>query len=350
MEGRFLRFLKNEREIKVLINNEFLSLTHYEEKELIGKDLFGLDVDLFEEKIKLMDRYRDLLNNKKIVPISTKIKPKNSPPLWIKIKSSLITLKNENYIQSVLRGLDKQKELTRKIEEAIKFKNELLSRTSHELKTPLISIMGFSNLLLELYSQEFKKDVISIIQEINRGSHKLEKIVDTLLKATYLSSEEIKFNPSKEDLAFLIRYTIKDFKGLYLARGIKVKLNIHEKMPIYLEKEKIYEVISNLIINAIKFSPPNTEIKVSSKITKDSYIISIRDQGIGLTEKEKSQIFKPFGKIERYGQGWDLQVGGTGMGLYISKKIIDLHNGKIWAESEGRDKGSVFYFSLPIRE
>lgn len=338
-------------EFKIVnFNNEFLSLIHYKEKDLIGKDLFSLDIDLFAEKTKLINRYREGLNNRKIMTISTKIKPKNSPSLWVKIDSSLITLKNETYIQSVLQGLDKQKKLERKIEEVMKFKNELLRRTSHELKTPLISIMGFSNLLLELYSQEFKKDVISIIQEINRGSQKLEKIINTLLKSTYLSSDKIKFSPSKENLTFLIRYTVNDFKGLYMTRGIKVKLDLHEKMKVNLEKEKMYEVISNIFINAIKFSPPNSEIEVSSKITEDSYIISIKDQGIGLTEKEKSQIFKPFGKIERYGQGWDLQVGGTGMGLYIAKKIINLHNGKIWVESEGRGKGSVFYFSLPIRE
>lgn len=342
--------LLNEEFKIVNCNNEFLSLIHYEEKDLIGKDLFSPEINLFAEKIKIINRYKELLNNRKIMPISTKIKPKKYPSLWVKIESSLITLKNETYIQSVLQRLDKQKKLKKKIEEAMKFKNELLSRTSHELKTPLISIMGFSNLLLELYSQEFKKDVISIIQEINRGSKKLEKIINTLLETTYLSSDKIKFSPSKEDLTFLIRYTVNDFKGLYMARGIRVKLDLHEKMQVNLEKEKIYEVISNIFINAIKFSPPNTEIEVSSKITEDFYIISIKDQGIGLTEKEKSQIFKPFGKIERYGQGWDLQVGGTGMGLYISKKIINLHNGEIWVESKGRGKGSVFYFSLPIRE
>ncbi len=334
----------------ITFNYKFLSIIGYKEKEIRRKDLFSLDTELFEEEVKLIESYRDLLNKRKTKPILSKLKPKDSPSLWIKIESSLITLANKTYIQSVLQDFTEQKRLKRKIEEVIKFENELLRRTSHELKTPLISIKGFSNLLLELYSEDFTEEVSSIFKEINQGSQRLEDIVNSLLETTYLNSKKIIFSPSKEDLAFLIRYTVKDFKGLYMSRGIKVKLDIHEKMPIYLEKEKIYEVISNIFINAIKFSPPNTKIEVSSEISEDSYIISIRDQGIGLTEKEKSQIFKLFGKIERYGQGWDLNVGGMGMGLYISKKIIDLHKGKIWAESEGRGKGSVFYFSLPIRE
>ena len=74
----------------------------------------------------------------------------------------------------------------------------------------------------------------------------------------------------------------------------------------------------------------------------------MEDNGIGFTEDEKEQIFKQFGKIERYGQGWDLGIEGSGLGLYISKKIVELHGGKIWVESEGRNKGSTFYFSLPI--
>ncbi|MFX1257940.1 MAG: sensor histidine kinase, partial [Promethearchaeota archaeon] len=85
-----------------------------------------------------------------------------------------------------------------------------------------------------------------------------------------------------------------------------------------------------------------------SKIKDNFYIISFEDNGIGLTEEEKSQLFKQFGKIERYGKGWDVGIEGSGFGLYISKKIVELHGGKIWVESEGRSKGSKFYFSLPI--
>ncbi|MFW9783637.1 MAG: sensor histidine kinase, partial [Candidatus Heimdallarchaeota archaeon] len=77
-------------------------------------------------------------------------------------------------------------------------------------------------------------------------------------------------------------------------------------------------------------------------------IISIKDDGIGITETEKKQLFKQFGKIERYGQGWDVGIEGTGLGLYISKEIVELHGGKIWVESEGRNRGSIFYFSLPV--
>ncbi|MBD3339250.1 MAG: hypothetical protein GF353_09075 [Candidatus Lokiarchaeota archaeon] len=82
-------------------------------------------------------------------------------------------------------------------------------------------------------------------------------------------------------------------------------------------------------------------------IINNEIIVSIQDTGIGITKKEFPILFKQFGKIERYGKGWDIEIEGAGLGLYISKKIIELHGGKIWAESEGRKKGSKFCFSLP---
>ena len=141
-------------------------------------------------------------------------------------------------------------------------------------------------------------------------------------------------------------------QGIADLREQKIKVNIKRKLFTEFDKEKIYEVITNLLINAVKYTPVGGEIIIDSKQKDGNYIISIKDTGIGLTQKEIEQLFTQFGKIERYGQGWDvgpdLQMASTGLGLYISKELITLHEGKIWVESEGRDKGSTFFFSLPI--
>ena len=126
-------------------------------------------------------------------------------------------------------------------------------------------------------------------------------------------------------------------------------IDIEENMITKLDKERIYEVISNLLINAIKYTPVGGQITINSTKKDNSYIISVKDNGIGLTKEERNQLFKQFGKIERYGQGWDVGIEGTGLGLYICKEIVDLHGGEIWVQSAGRNKGSTFYFSLPIK-
>ncbi len=151
-----------------------------------------------------------------------------------------------------------------------------------------------------------------------------------------------------EDLSFLIKYCIKDLQGLASNRNHKIYLDIQEEMITMLEKERIYEVIINLLSNAIKYTPPNGLIKIRSEMKDNNYLISFEDNGIGIPEIDKEKIFKKFGKIERYGKGLDVISEGSGLGLYISKKIIELHDGQIWVESKGREKGSTFCFSLPI--
>jgi signal transduction histidine kinase len=115
-------------------------------------------------------------------------------------------------------------------------------------------------------------------------------------------------------------------------------------------KDQIHEVISNLLSNAINYSPHNGIIDINSVIKDNTIIISIKDKGIGFTEDEKVKIFQKFGKINRASQGFDVISEGSGLGLFISKKIIELHGGEIWVESEGRNKGSTFYFTLPTIE
>ena len=234
------------------------------------------------------------------------------------------------------------------LEEQSNLKTELLSRTSHELKTPLISIKGFTELLLTVHKSNLDTDIISILEEIENGSSRLEKLVNSLLESSRLDQGQLKLNITTEDLTFLIKFCVKELQGLVELRNQTITLNIQEYLTCNFDKERIYEVMSNLLLNAIKYTPPGGEINIRSEIKEKFYIISVEDTGIGITEEEKSQLFKQFGKIERYGKGWDVDIEGSGLGLYISKKIIELHRGKIWVESEGINKGSKFYFSLPI--
>ncbi len=233
------------------------------------------------------------------------------------------------------------------LNEINKVKTELLSRTSHELKTPLVSIKGFTELLLARYKSELDDNIISILKEIMKGSQRLENIINMLLQSSKLDKDKIELKISKGDLTSLINECIKELQGLAELRKQSILFKIHDSLKTDFDKEMIHDVVSNLLTNALKYTPPEGNIVIQSKIKDDFYIISIKDNGIGLTEKEKSQLFKQFGKIERYGKGWDIDIEGTGLGLYISKKIIELHGGKIWVESEGKNKGSSFYFSIP---
>jgi PAS domain S-box-containing protein len=233
------------------------------------------------------------------------------------------------------------------LSEINRLKTDLFSRTSHELKTPLISIKGFTELLLKLHANKLDDETISILNEIMDGSKRLEDYINTIVESSKLEQGLMKLNKTKEDLSFLIKYCINQLESAAKLRNQTIVNKVGKDLVTLLDKERIFEVVSNLLINAIKYTPVGGEITIESQIKDDSYVISVKDTGIGLTNEEKKHLFTQFGKIERYGQGWDVGIEGTGLGLYISKEIIELHSGKIWAESKGRNKGSIFCFSLP---
>ncbi len=313
------------------------------------KNLRIPDFDLMEEDEDYRAHIKKIIREGSDV-FETKYKTKTGEVKDILVSVKAITIEDKIFLYSILRDITKQNQIEKELREINTLKSELLERTSHELKTPLISIKGFTDLLLDLHKEKFDGDVLSILGEIKHGTERLETIINKLLESFILESGKIQFKPSKEDLSFLIRFCVKNLRGLAKTRNHFINLDIPDKEVLNFEKERIYEVISHLIINAIKYTPPYGEIKIQTEKADDYVIISVQDNGIGLSEDEQKKIFKQFGKIERYGQGWDIGTEGTGMGLYTSKKIIELHGGEIWVESEGRNKGTKFCFSLPINK
>ncbi len=228
-------------------------------------------------------------------------------------------------------------------------KSSLLTRFSHEFKTPLISIKGFADFLLTEYKVNLDEKMLSFLRRIKEGSNRLEALINLFMESSHLEKAIIRVNLKQEDVSDLIQEVLQELEGFIGMRKHIINVSLDEKLITNIDKEKIYTVISNILINAINCTPQGGKISIKSSMDKNFLTISMKDNGIGLTEEEKNLLFKPFGKIERYGKGWDITAGGMGMGLYISKEIIELHGGKIWAESEGRSKGSEFYFSLPIK-
>jgi signal transduction histidine kinase len=227
-------------------------------------------------------------------------------------------------------------------------KSEFLRRTSHELKTPLVSIKGFSDLLLSVHKDKLDDYVIATVREIKLGCERLENLIQDILKTAELESESVELKKFEDDLSFIIKLCIRELQGLTRLRNHEIRLDIHDTLITKFEPDQIHLVISNLLNNAIKYTPPNGKIEIKSAVTDDYILISIEDNGIGLTNDEKKRLFTQFGKIERYGQGLDIISEGSGLGLYITKKIIELHGGTIKVKSKGRNKGSTFYFTLPL--
>ncbi len=259
---------------------------------------------------------------------------------WVPIRKDL-------YLYYAFDITDQAKR-NQKIEELNKMKSEIIARTSHELKTPLVSIKGFTDLLLDRLKDSLDSKSILLIEEIKNGCARLENLIGDILLTSQLDSKTYELHKTTQNLSDLVKTCIKELTGLVKLRHLKINLDIHEDLVTKLDLERIHEVISNLITNAIKFTPINGEIDIKSKKKQNYYYISVKDNGIGFTKEEENKIFTQFGKIEHYGQGFDVLIEGTGLGLYISKRIIGAHDGQIWMKSKGRNKGSTFTFTIPI--
>ena len=208
-------------------------------------------------------------------------------------------------------------------------------------------IKGYTDLLLHKHKNNLGMEELQIISHIKKGVLRLETLIYDILHKAELDSGHGELNKVQNDLSSLMELSIKELKSFAALRGHSIILDINDAMIIDFDKEQIRHVLNNLITNAIKYTPLNGIIGINSTITDNFITIAIQDNGIGITEEEINRLFTQFGKIERYGQGFDIITEGSGLGLHIAKKIIDLHGGNIWVDSGGRNKGSTFYFSLP---
>ncbi|MFX1277722.1 MAG: PAS domain S-box protein, partial [Promethearchaeota archaeon] len=235
----------------------------------------------------------------------------------------------------------------KKLKELDKLKNEFVYRASHELKTPLNSISSASNLLLEVHKNKLDNRAKELIEIIKKGGDRLENLIKNLLDVSKFESGKLELNKQKENLTNIIKETVKDLFYLIEERKMNLNIDINEDIYLTIDKVRIEQVFVNLIANALNYTPPKGLISINVKNFTNFIEIYIKDNGIGFTEEEKDKIFKKFGKIEHYGKGLNIITEGSGLGLYISKEIIELHEGKISVESKGRSKGSTFIIRLP---
>jgi two-component system phosphate regulon sensor histidine kinase PhoR len=239
-------------------------------------------------------------------------------------------------------------EAEQRLKEMNRLKSELLRRASHELRTPLTSINGAVELLLTIYKKDFDETTEEFLNIIKKGGKRLENLIKDLLNVSTLQTHIIEIIKRRENIVKIIFDSIDEIKIFASEREINIIFNQEERIYINVDKNKILQVFMNLIMNAIKYTPPKGVVSIKIEThTEDLIDIIIKDTGIGFTEEEKKIVFKQFGKIERFGQGFDVNTEGSGLGLYISKELVELHSGKLWVESEGRNKGSSFIIRLP---
>jgi PAS domain S-box-containing protein len=236
----------------------------------------------------------------------------------------------------------KEKATRKSLEDEAQKRIEFARILVHELKNPLTAIIAGLDLLKDSKQQP---PYDRVIKSLSRSSIDLDQRISDLLELTRAEVGELRISPRKVKAYAVITGITRDIESIISASNIKFKTHIPSDLSyVKLDKQRIKQVISNLIDNAIKATPEGGEIVLSVIEKNSNLVIQIRDTGKGIRSEDTIHLFEPYYRgtsVKRY--------EGFGLGLAISKKIVELHGGKIWAESE-LGKGSTFSFSIPLNK
>lgn len=226
-----------------------------------------------------------------------------------------------------------------------KLKSEFLSFAAHQVKSPMSVIKGYAELILDGTIKITLAEIKAVAQKIKNSSNKMISLVNNLLDARRIEEGRMEYSFEKADIVEMVKLIANELKPLATDKKLEFSFESKEKeIWAIIDAQKLSQVVQNLVDNAIKYTAQGW-VKVSVKKEEKDILISVSDSGAGISKEAMSEMFKQFSRGDFKERG---AIQGTGLGLYIAKQIISAHQGEIWAESEGKDKGSSFFVKIPI--
>lgn len=257
-------------------------------------------------------------------------------------------------------------ETNQKLERLERLKSEFISIVSHELRTPLTSIKNSLDILMSGRCGEITPATEKFLNMAIRNVQRLSGIINDLLDLSKIEAGKMDFHFAPTDINTVISYVKSALSEVAKSKGLKLITNEADNLPeILADSQRLEQVLTNLVSNAIKFTPDGKSITISSRVVKAADIkinenfkdiiknltgdyveVSVEDEGIGIESKNLLHAFDKFAQIEN---SLSRKAGGTGLGLPIAKQLLDAHKGAIWCDSE-LNKGSKFYFVIPVNK
>jgi len=237
-------------------------------------------------------------------------------------------------------------EKNQQIEAANRHKSEFLANMSHELRTPLNAIIGFSEVLQERMFGELNEKQAEYTDDILTSGRHLLSLINEILDLSKIEAGRMELEVTTFDLPLTIENARTFVRERAIKHGITVDVEVDERLGEFSgDERKIKQVLLNLLSNAVKFTPEGGRIEIKARQRDGAVEISVSDTGIGISKEDQARIFEEFRQV---GGDSAKKVEGTGLGLTLAKKFVELHGGKIWVQSEV-GKGSTFSFTLPER-
>jgi len=223
-------------------------------------------------------------------------------------------------------------------------KDEFVSIASHELKTPVTSIKGYAQVLQNRFKKEGNTEAVRLLVRMDGQLNKLTSLIADLLDATKIEGGKLQFHEGYFDFKELVVEIVEEMQQTTTKHELTKKLA--PPKTVYGDRDRIGQVITNFISNAIKYSPHTKEIMITTSEHTDSVTLSVQDFGIGIPKEKQGRVFDRFFRVSGLKQD---TYAGLGLGLYIAGEIVKRHSGNIWVESNGK-RGATFCFRLPIKK
>jgi PAS domain S-box-containing protein len=316
-----------------------------------------LHPDDYEWVIEYLDDY--VVGRRDVYEIEYRIRHKDGTYRWVLARAMAIRNADGNAIRvagshtDVTDRLEQQKELMRAkdaAESANLAKSQFLANMSHELRTPMNSIIGFSELLSKESFGPLNQRQTKYVNNILTSGRHLLGLINSVLDLSKVEAGRMDLNVSLFNLDAAIRETVDVTRAIADKRNIKIIVGIADDVPLVsADRVKVQQVLYNLISNALKFSPESTSVVIGvgcglGDDKAETIYITVTDEGIGIAEEDIEAVFGEFVQVD---SSYSRKEQGTGLGLALSRRIVELHGGRLWATSPGTSCGSTFHVELP---
>jgi len=246
-----------------------------------------------------------------------------------------------------------------KLQELDRNKSSFISVAAHELKTPLTLIEGYTAMMVDVVEQSGQSQIDSLLKGVNTGISRMRRIIDDMLDVSLIDNNLLTLNFQPFWITHLLNLLKNELKKTVTDRKQNLIINRFEgaELMLYGDSERLYQALHNVTSNAIKYTPDGGTITIDGRLLPGFVEITVADTGIGISPKDQAVIFEKFGQLGRtnlHSSGrTKFKGGGPGLGLPITRGIIEAHGGTIWVDSEGYDevklKGSIFHILVPTR-
>ena len=340
------------------VNDKFCEISKYSRSALLGQDHRIINSG-YHPKEFIKDLWRVIANGKvwkgairnkakdgRCYWVDTSIVPflgqDGKPNQYLAIRTDITDQKEvEQKLKMQTEDLAKKNEDLRNLDQ---LKDELLSTVSHELRTPLAISKEATSLVLDEVSGPINEKQKKYLTSSHNNLIRLNTIIDDFLDMSKIEAGKVKLKRGLIDISALLKDFSEDYQKVLKAKNQKLIVNIPQEAAYpFIDSDKILQVITNFLNNAHKFTPEEGNIELSVEVKDEEVVFYIKDDGIGVAPEDLPKLF---GKFEQINRKDSAGIKGTGLGLAISKSLIELHGGRVWAESE-EGKGTIFSFTLP---